>query len=854
MADLILNTETAVRLEQVGGKAFSLYELQDENIPPWFVITPIAFKEDFSISDELCQSLDKAMADIKGDFFAVRSSAVDEDGKDFSFAGQLDSYLGVARDSIAEKVIEVWKSAYSERIKAYRKENGLGDCCPPAVIVQKMLDATSAGVTFTVDPIGGYWDRAIVSSVWGLGSALVDGAVDADTWHIGRQGEVHLKQNGFKNIGRYLRNGRETEVNHDNDKAEKHSLTDEQAIEVAELARKCSHIRGTPQDIEWAFEDSILYLLQSRPITCLGNVADHEGIKNIWDNSNIAESYGGVTTPLTYSFALSIYAEVYREFCRLMGVPNPVIAANEQTYKGLLGLMKGRMYYNLINWYRLLAVFPGFSVNRGFMEQMMGIQKDMGDELLSLIELPKTGKVTGLYRLGKSLCGMAWNHFTIQKQIKNFYIRLNVALKDPVIPLHLKRPDELVQSYRDLEDQLLLKWDAPLVNDFFAMIFFGILSKKCKSWCKDENGTLQNDLVGGDGQVISAEPAKRVKKMAALIVEDKELAESFRSDPAATIIVRIRQEPQLNEAYTDYLKVFGDRCLDELKLESVTLGDNPLPLLRAIGHFAGRTNTVNEDHAVEAREAADKEVEKQLKGKPFKKMIFKRILKHARGRVRDRENLRFERTRLFGRVRRIMNELGNRFATVGVLDDPYDIFYLEKDEILSYVDGFASCPDLSGLAAVRKKQFETYAELEPIADRFVTHGMVFKGNDFSKADTDKNENLDGEHRKGIGCCPGIIRGVVRVVRDPRGVELPAGCILVAERTDPGWIMLFPAASGLLVERGSLLSHSAIVARELGLPAVVSIPGVTTWLKDGDEVEFDGSKGTVQLLKAVNDEH
>ena len=155
------------------------------------------------------------------------------------------------------------------------------------------------------------------------------------------------------------------------------------------------------------------------------------------------------------------------------------------------------MYYNLINWYRLLAVFPGFSVNRGFMEQMMGIQKDMGDELLSLIEKPKTGKIKGWFRVGKSLCGMAWNHLTIQKQIKHFYIRLNKALKEPEIPLHQQRPDELVQSYRDLEDQLLLKWDAPLVNDFFAMIFFGILSKKCKTWCNDENGTLQNDLVGG---------------------------------------------------------------------------------------------------------------------------------------------------------------------------------------------------------------------------------------------------------------------------------------------------------------------------------------------------------------------
>jgi pyruvate,water dikinase len=106
------------------------------------------------------------------------------------------------------------------------------------------------------------------------------------------------------------------------------------------------------------------------------------------------------------------------------------------------------------------------------------------------------------------------------------------------------------------------------------------------------------------------------------------------------------------------------------------------------------------------------------------------------------------------------------------------------------------------------------------------------------------ETTGGDQRQGIGCCPGVVRGRVRVVIDPAHATLQPGDILVAERTDPGWILLFPAAAGLLVEHGSLLSHSAIVARELGLPAIVSLKGVTCWLKDGDEIEFDGSTGLV----------
>jgi pyruvate,water dikinase len=864
MSKTIFFADDDVKIQDVGGKAASLHELQDLNVPEWFVITPAAFAEStcdpnnfssWKIGDKIKIELQKSLDVLSAGsgYFAVRSSAVDEDSKEFSFAGQLESFLGVPTKEVAEKVLAVWQSAYSERVKAYRLEHRLGQCIAPAVIVQKMIDAESAGVSFAVDPISGSWGQALVSSVWGLGNSLVDGEVDADTWHIDRNGSITRLQTGHKSFGHYLREGLAVKIAHDDSKAGKSSLDDMQAAEVAALARRCSARRGSPQDIEWAYENGSLYLLQSRPITSLGRVADPGGNINIWDNSNIAESYGGVTTPLTYSFARSIYEEVYRQFCKIMGVPGHVIKANEETYRGLLGLMNGRMYYNLINWYKLLACFPGFSLNRGFMEQMMGVQKELGEELLELIPRGHDKKLKNLCFLSMALIKMGFSHFFIAKQIERFYTRLNKALAQPKIPLSEMRADELVTTYRDLEEQLLLKWDAPLVNDFFAMIFFGILSKLCKTWCEDENGTLQNDLVGGSGQVISAEPAKKVSLLAAAISGDNDVIELFRTGSVARIIAYLRKHEKLHNQYKDYLEQFGDRCIDELKLESITLHENPLPLLRAIGHFAGHNRKVDANHARNARLAAEKKVNDHLRKSRVKRMVFNFILKHARARVEDRENLRFERTRLFGRVRQIMVQLGKRFAALDVLDHASDIFYLEKDEILSYVSGFASCPDMRGIAGVRKRHFEEYKNMPPIADRFQTKGMVFVANDFSIPDEKKIVIDHGEGmRQGIGCCPGIVRGKVQVVRDPRGVELPAGSILVAERTDPGWIMLFPAASGLLVERGSLLSHSAIVARELGLPAVVSVPGITSWLKNGDEIEFDGSTGKVRLLKEASE--
>src|SRR5204862_4343208 len=114
----------------------------------------------------------------------------------------------------------------------------------------------------------------------------------------------------------------------------------------------------------------------------LGRTADPDGVLNIWDNSNIAESYNGVTTPLTFSFARRIYEEVYRQFCRILRVPEAKIAASANVFRHMLGLIQGRVYYNLLNWYRLLMLLPGFQVNRGFMEQMMGVKEGVPPHLL----------------------------------------------------------------------------------------------------------------------------------------------------------------------------------------------------------------------------------------------------------------------------------------------------------------------------------------------------------------------------------------------------------------------------------------------------------------------------------------
>jgi pyruvate,water dikinase len=334
-----------------------------------------------------------------------------------------------------------------------------------------------------------------------------------------------------------------------------------------------------------------------------------------------------------------------------------------------------------------------------------------------------------------------------------------------------------------------------------------------------------------------------------MTAEDPDLRAALVNGTSEEIEHLATSRPEFQKLSRAYLARFGDRTVNELKLESSTLHDDPLPLYRAVGALASQRRSAQEPgettSADRLRAESRNRVRQALSAHPVRRILFNWVVRHAQRRVRDRENLRLERTRLFGRVRRIFLEIGRRLHAEGRLDDARDIFYLEVDEVLAFADGRTTTTDLRGLAAIRKTEFAAYAAGAPPPDRFEVRGSVYTWQELRET---RPLTMDsGEDRKGLGCSPGIVRGPVRVVTDPTAVDPGHNAILVAEHTDPGWIMVFPSARGVLVERGSLLSHAAIVARELGIPAVVSLPGLTRWLRDGDVVEMDGSTGLVRRL-------
>lgn len=814
-----------------------------------------------------------------GSFVAVRSSALGEDSKEFSYAGMLDTCLfRRSEEEICDAVVTCWSSIYSDRAVAYRNMRGIPqDQVSMAVVVQEMIDGQASGVTFTVNPGTRYEDEILITSVFGLGEGLVSGTLDSDQF-------IALKKPGYPVTERQLADKVEklvfdTEKNYGTatvavaaEEAKKPSLSDNQIQAIAAVCHKieCAY-KGVPQDIEWTIDsEGTIRILQARPITTIDSAIPAErDYKTIWDNSNIVESYSGVTTPLTFSFAIYAYHRVYVQFCEVLMVPQEDIKENDFAFANMLGFLNGRIYYNLKNWYKLISVLPGYSYNSRFMEGMMGVKVSYGDK--------KSEKPMGFFqkyfcelpRIGLVGLNLAYRFWRTDVEVKNFmdvYQAQYNKYKDfdfNAAPAH-----KLVEIFNELDNTVLANWKAPIINDFMAMIFYGVLDMLMKKWNLNEDPALKNDLLAGQGNVESTLPLRNIQKMARFISADAELKELFTGKNAVELKQMFIPVPDsskpaswvdLGKQVADYLEKFGYRAMCELKLEEPSMSERPEFLFDMLKNYAAAP-LPTEDNVGDKERLVREEAERKVRGllgddtilwklKKIDVLMF--VANWAKKAMAVREYQRFARTRMYGLVSRLYKGFGRRFVERGVLDKVDDIFYLTMQETLEYVVGTARSQKLRELAALRRAEFDEYRNMDELPDRIETTGVTYC-NDLTRGMLADVQDDDPDIIRGIGGCSGKVTGKVKVILNPSDDMSLNGEILVAARTDPGWVPLFATASALLIERGSMLSHSVIVARELGLPAVVGATGVTKKVKTGDVVELDGTTGIVKIISRAED--
>ncbi|MEV0296911.1 PEP/pyruvate-binding domain-containing protein [Nocardia sp. NPDC050710] len=787
---------------------------------------------------------------------AVRSSVSGEDSATDSFAGQLDTVLNVAPEGVSRAVLEVLASAYSERSLFYRAHRGLDnfgvDC---AVLVQVLVDSAVAGVVFSCNPQTGDPAESVVSAALGLGEGVVAGTVECDTYFVDNASGVIVSRTVVDKRSRVVaESGSGTTVAEIAGGSSAPALTDDRILELTRTAAALAETFGAPQDVEWAYAaDGTLFLLQARPVTATG------ARETIFDNVNVAESYPGLSSPLTFSILRAAYEQVFRACHRDFGATGAIVDRNAASlYPYLVGTAHGRIYYNISNWYRLFLQIPGMEFAIEGWEAALNIE--------NRYQRPAAPK-RGLARLRMyalrvrvfAIIGVGW--LRLPRRLRAFFTELAAFTADldrrldPETPERERDPEALLQWMERCLHELVPAYSVQIFNDFLAQQLFhvvGLLLER-KGLGATEAITLRNELFCGEEGVDSVDPVRSALALTATIRDDAALRALFTGPLEPQAVWKTLAQSEFSAFRSDCLRhiaLFGDRTVDELKLETDPLGEHPERLVPMLRNYLRGGQSIDEMAAREKaiRREAEHTADALFGDSAAERLAFRIALGRAREHVKQRENMRLGRSRSFGLVKRVFREFGNQMHAAGLLADPRDIFWLTYEEIAALTRGTAVDTDAARTVATRKHDHEQWHGTE-LPSRIVTTGIAAAGIDDPAFDTPISA-VDASAQTvlhGIGCAPGRVEAPALVLGTPDPEVEIDGQILVAATTDPGWVFLMVAAGGLVSEKGSVLSHTAIIGRELGIPTVVGVPGVTRLVATGDRLVLDGRAGTATIV-------
>jgi pyruvate,water dikinase len=856
---------------QVGNKAANLWRLSKVGmrVPRWFVISHNAFvdlmeqhridvkkliqqhdkdriREVFlekllssgrkTLDSLIRKHLDDDFSNIS--FFSVRSSAIDEDSKNASFAGIMDSYLFVRKEVLVDRIAQCAASALSERAILYR--HALGIPILPlriAVIVQEMIGSEKSGIIFTRDPVLNT-SNYVITCGYGVGEGVVSNRVETDTyWLDSESGEVSRSRINKKKSKVWMSGNLHGGSVVTSIKASRTPILTCDEIQTLFLMIKtvASNFDG-PQDIEWAFDASgMLHLLQTRPIT--SQEKDAEDI-TVWDNSNIVESYPGVTTPLTYSFARNVYDNVMKRTMIRLTLNRKSIEKRSSIFETLIGYIDGRIYYNLTNWYSMVSFNPGLAKDKTACNRMLGIEHNT------------TVNTQSVPSSCVSYATLFWRFIFKGFYRRHFYRCFDKLYMDfAATDFDACSPRALYIIFKKLEADFFRIWPITIENDIFLIFSYELMNRLLnKAGSSSRTRNHFHHLVSRTGDMESLKPVQSVLNICKTIQNSPSFQSLFNLDDDE-ILRSLRETPEYREVYDTFLnhiQKYGDRSFHELKLETKSMRDDPTILIQVIRRTLqcrknpGLKNIDHMNNSVKETESPWMDGNRGLR-----RYFFRYLFRVIREGIVHRENMRFARTRAYGLVKKIFRSIGRSFSRIGLLEQPEDIFFLAMDEIFSVINRSAIDLDLKHTVRIRKERYLRQGQSPTPPIRIITRGINTKifqdAYDFQSKPGEKKETKLG----GIACSPGRVSGRARIVRKPDpGIEIN-GDILIAEMTDPGWVFLMMRAKGLIVERGSVLSHTAIIGRELGIPTIVGVKDATRCIPEGSMLHMNGETGEIQ---------
>ena len=861
----ILNLDSPqATLEQVGGKGASLARMAAAGlpVPGGFHITTAAYRryvDENHLGDRILSAvaqantpstIDRASAQIQSLIgegtipndiaamtrqryedlgadtpVAVRSSATAEDLPDMSFAGQLETYLNVrGGDAVIDAVKRCWASLWTGRAIAYRQRQGIrSQDVSIAVVVQQLVPAEAAGVAFTANPVTGARDELMINAAWGLGEAIVSGRVTPDTIVIHKpDAAIASEQIADKEIMtvRTAEGTREEPV--PEDKRRQAVLEPGQATELARLGIQIERLYGQPMDIEWALCEGRIFILQARPITALPQAratldwkVPHR--RHRYFRMSVAEILPEPLSPLFATLALPAYTAATQH----------LMAEAKFLPAGLIRLITIHDYA----YYELAMT--------------------AGETAWFLLRLPF--RLSGAVRM----CRTANARWTEETRPRFASVTREWSARD----LAATSARELLAGAQQLIDAAASYYVSiqavlgvtNMTEPTFNTVYNRLIRRK-------SDPRALTFLLGFDSAPIRAE--KSLYDLAMWARGQGELAD-YLSQKTAKEIGSAVASPSVPIAdastwrefvvrFTAHLDNFGHAVYDLDFAKSVP-ADAPQSQLETLKYFIagqGRNPYERQAAGAEAREQAAAAQLARLGG--LRLRLFRRVLGFAQRWGPRREDALADVGLGWPVLRRMLREIGRRMVAAGAIGDPGDVFWLTREELeaaASSLDAGQPTGDHRPAIAARRETWQWERAAVPPVALPIKGGSRFLGIDFSNWMPARSSQTSGNTIKGFGASPGRVTAPACVIHGPEEFDrMQPNDVLVAKITTPAWTPLFAMASGIVTDVGGPLSHSSIVAREYGVPAVLGTGVATQRIHSGQQISVDGDHGQVELRR------
>ena len=819
-APLVISLADCRDASVVGGKAINLSRLIGAGfpVPSGFAVTTSAYraaKQDHTeMPTEVRDAILAAYRDLGSPIVAVRSSATAEDLADASMAGQYETYLDVeGEQEVVEAVIKCWASLDADRVRIYLEEHGI-DWTQVAmgVVVQRQVPADVAGVLFTANPKPGALGQMLIESSWGLGEAVVSGLVQPDTLVLDRAtGAATSIETADKKTwipaGSGAREGRPVP----DELRQELSLNSRQVLSLWRLGLQVMGHFDSAQDIEWAIQGDDVFLLQSRAITtleaaeayerCLAETRDdlrearREGCGD-WALHNIAETLPH-PTPLTWDVVRRFmsgdggFGQMYRD----AGFePSPEVCRD-----GFLDLVAGRIYMDLSRAPEMFFEGYPYAYDPELLARDPGASQGPPT-------LPR-GSIFARRQIGTRLAG-------VQEKLMHLAEDCDRLLDDETIP-ELKRwvveekhcqlqsldAVQWRELWEDRRDRALQHFGAKFM---LPSLIATMAREELRSFCAENFWDVESE------QLVN------------------ELSAAHSPDQTLLATQGLWGIAHGKTTVDEWLASFGHRAPEEFDLATPRWRERPDAVELLAGHLKDADSPLNRHHErTEQCKAEVFDLKATLDDTAAREFDEKLAVVHRY--LRFREDGKFYLMLAYDLLRDMALEAGRR------LEIGDDVFLLREEELFD-----ALSTGIAPLHLIEQRRLARAAEAKIELPRLITEeNMAALG-----------ERAEVESVGTISAFPisaGTASGPARIVSSPEEAGDPGdGYVLICPSTDPNWTPLFAKASGLVIERGGMLSHGAVVAREMGIPAVVC-DGATRLFQEGEEVAVDGNQGRLSRL-------